>query len=83
MIFFIKTATEFMKSDYEYLLIYDFCGLKYEFLYDEPPKSIFSDLFYEKNYKKIALFKRNINVNTDNIRDKLIYINSYSDDEGE
>lgn len=75
---FNKIAHIFLNTDYNYLLIYDYDGIKYEFLNEEPSKTIFVDLFYDKNYKKIALFKKK-NVNSNNLRDNLDYINSYSE----
>lgn len=78
---FNKIVNIFLKTDYEYLLIYDYDGIKYEFFNNEPSKTIFVDLFYDKNYKKIALFKKNIDVNTNNIRERIDYINSFSDDD--
>ena len=39
------------------------------------------DLFFDKNYNMIALFKKKSNVNSTNLRDHLEYIDSYCEDE--
>lgn len=75
---FGKIAYDFLISKYNYLLIYNNNGLKYKYYKNKPKDSIFMDLFFNKNYKMIAIFKRKdkINLNS-NLRDNLIYINSY------
>lgn len=75
---FGKIAYDFLISKYNYLLIYNKNGLKYKYYKNKPKDSIFMDLFFNKNYKMIAIFKRKdkINLNS-NLRDNLIYINSY------
>lgn len=79
---FEKLAFEFMKSDSQYLLIYrENENLKSEFIKSKPKKSIFMDLFFDKNYNMIALFKKKSNVNSTNLRDHLEYIDSYCEDE--
>lgn len=79
---FNNIAVEFMKSDCQYLLIYKESGqLKSKFIKTKPKKSIFMDLFFDKNYKMIALFKKRQNGNSSNIRDCLEYINSYYEEE--
>lgn len=79
---FEKLAFEFMKSDSQYLLVYrENENLKSEFIKSKPKKSIFMDLFFDKNYNMIALFKKKSNVNSTNLRDHLEYIDSYCEDE--
>lgn len=79
---FEKLAFEFMKSNYQYLVIYRENGhLKSEFIKNKPKKSIFMDLFFDKNYNMIALFKKKKNANSTNLRDCLEYINSYYEEE--
>lgn len=79
---FEKLALEFMKSDSQYLLVYRENGnLKSEFIKNKPKKSIFMDLFFDKNYNMIALFKKKSNVNSTNLRDHLEYIDSYYEEE--
>ena len=56
-------------------------NLKSEFIKSKPKKSIFMDLFFDKNYNMIALFKKKSNVNSTNLRDHLEYIDSYCEDE--
>lgn len=75
---FGKIAYDFLISKYNYLLIYNNNGLKYKYYKNKPKDSIFMNLFFNKNYKMIAIFKRKdkINLNS-NLRDNLIYINSY------
>lgn len=75
---FGKIAYDFLISKYNYLLIYNNNGLKYKYYKNKPKDSIFMDLFFNKSYKMIAIFKRKdkINLNS-NLRDNLIYINSY------
>lgn len=75
---FGKIAYDFLISKYNYLLIYNKNGLKYKYYKNKPKDSIFMDLFFNKSYKMIAIFKRKdkINLNS-NLRDNLIYINSY------
>ncbi len=79
---FNNIAFEFMKSACQYLLIYNEGGqLKSEFFKIKPKESIFMDLFFDKNYKMIALFKKRKNDFPANIRDNLEYINSYYEKE--
>ena len=79
---FNNIAFEFMKSNYQYLLIYrENEHLKSEFIKNKPKKSIFMDLFFDKNYNMIALFKKKKNANSTNLRDCLEYINSYYEEE--
>lgn len=79
---FNNIAFEFMKTDCQYLLIYNESGqLKSEFIKTKPKESIFMDLFFDKNYKMIALFKKRKNDSSANIRDNLEYINSYYEKE--
>lgn len=75
---FKKLALEFIKSEFQYLLIYMENGnLKSKFIKSKPKKSIFMDLFFDKNYNMIALFKKRKNANSTNLRDCLEYIDSY------
>lgn len=79
---FEELAFEFMKSDFQYLLIYrENNNLKSEFIRNKPKKSIFMDLFFDKNLNKIALFKKKNNINSTNLRDCLQYIDSYYEEE--
>lgn len=79
---FEKLVLEFMKSDSQYLLVYRENGnLKSEFIKNKPKKSLFMDLFFDKNYNMIALFKKKSNVNSVNLRDHLEYIDSYCEEE--
>ena len=79
---FKKIALEFIKSEYKYLLIYmENRNLKSEFIKIKPKKSIFMDLFFDKNYNMIALFKKRKNANSANLRDCLEYIDSYYEEE--
>lgn len=66
----------FLKTNYNYLLIYKDNEFKSKYYKNKPKDSIFMDLFFNKNYKMIALFKRK-ETNSKNIRDNLEYINSY------
>ena len=77
---FNKIAYDFLISKYNYLLIYNNNDLKYKYYKNKSKDSIFMDLFFNKNYKMIAIFKRKdkINLNS-NLRDNLIYINSYGE----
>ena len=71
---FGKIAYDFLISKYNYLLIYNNNGLKYKYYKNKPKDSIFMDLFFNKNYKMIAIFKRKDKIN---LNSNLIYINSY------
>ena len=71
-----------MKSDSQYLLVYrENENLKSKFIKSKPKKSIFMDLFFDKNYNMIALFKKRKNANSANLRDCLEYIDSYYEEE--
>lgn len=74
---FSKIAYDFLISKYNYLLIYNSNGLKYKYYKNKPKDSIFMDLFFDKNYKMISLFKKKKEINFSNLRDSLEYINSY------
>ena len=50
---------------------------EYKYYKNKPKDSIFMDLFFDKNYKMIALFKKKKEINFSNLRDSLEYINSY------
>lgn len=76
---FNSLVQDFLKTNYKYLLIYESNGLKSKYYKNKPKDSIFMTLFFNKNYKKIALFKRNKEI-SNNLRDNLEYINSYSED---
>lgn len=78
---FEKIAIKFLASKSTYLLIYYDFGIKYEFLNDAPDNDIFMKLFFDKGYNSAALFKKEPGVISDYIRDKVIYINSYVEDE--
>ena len=78
---FSKIAQDFLNTKYDYLLVCYLDEIKYEFLNGDIPITIFSELFYNKGYKKIALFKKGKEVISNNVRDKIIYIDSYDDEE--
>ena len=77
---FNKIAYKFLGTEYNYLLIYNDDGIKYEYLKDKPKDSIFMDLFYDNNFNMIALFKKKDKVNVNDLRGSLEYINSYCDE---
>lgn len=77
---FNRIAYKFLNTKYNYLLIYNDDGIKYEYLKDKPKDSIFMDLFYDNNFNMIALFKKKDKVNVNNLRGSLEYINSYCDE---
>lgn len=70
---YLKLKEEFIKSKYNYMIIYYDEGIKYMYLNEEPSKNIFIDLFYDKGYKAISLYKKSDD------KSNLIYINSYSE----
>lgn len=77
---FNRIAYKFLNTKYNYLLIYNDDGIKYEYLKNKPKDSIFMDLFYDNNFNMIALFKKKDKVNVNNLRESLEYINSYCDE---
>ena len=77
---FNKIAYKFLNTKYNYLLIYNDDGLKYEYLKDKPKDSIYMDLFYDNNFNMIALFKKKDKTNINDLRGSLEYINSYCDE---
>lgn len=77
---FNRIVYKFLNTKYNYLLIYNDDGIKYEYLKNKPKDSIFMDLFYDNNFNMIALFKKKDKVNVNNLRESLEYINSYCDE---
>lgn len=79
---FDRIASEFLKTDAQYLLIYgNGVNLEFEFIKSKPKDTIFMDLFFDKNYNMIALFKKREIISNKNLRDNLEYINSYCEEE--
>ncbi len=70
---YLKLKEEFIKSEYNYMIIYYDDGIKSMYLNEEPSKNIFMDLFFDKGYKAISLYKKSED------KSNLIYINSYSE----
>ena len=63
-----------------YMIIFYDNDLKYEFRETKPVSTLFTDYFFDKGYKAIALFKKNnlkSEILNSDIRDNLIYIDGY------
>ncbi len=76
---FILLAKCFLNNKrVNYMIVYYDNGLKAKYIECEPGKNIFMKMFFEDGYKAIALFKKNDKI-ANNIRENLIYINSYSE----
>ncbi len=76
-----KILEEFLKQSNDYLLVFYDNGVKYKVLDYNPDKDIFMKLFFEEGYNAVALFKKNINGLSTILRDNIIFIDSYVEDE--
>ena len=78
---FEEYAKLFLKDkNAKYMIIFYDNGLKYEFRETKPVNTLFTDYFFDKGYKAIALFKKNnlkSEILNSDIRDNLIYVDGY------
>lgn len=75
---FENIVIDFLKTEYKYLIIYYRNNkLNSTYLIDKPNDNIFMDMFFNKGYTGVALFKKKNTIKDGLTRENLEYINSY------
>ena len=74
---FNELAKKFIISHYCYMIIYYDDVMKAYYQENAPKKDIYINLFFEKGYKAISIYKKRDLIIPGKSRENLIYINSY------